>query len=90
VAAWPWRHFGQDPFIASDGTRFRLMICYELFLPLPWLSARLGAETVGIAASDDWGMPSVLAAARAKLIASLGDQDTILTAINNRTDHNGH
>lgn len=87
---WPWRHFEQAPFFASDGTRFRFMICYELFLPLPWLAARLGAETVGIAASDDWGMPRSLAAARAKLIAGLGDQHSILTAINNRTDHNGH
>jgi hypothetical protein len=57
---------------------------------LPWLAGRLGAETVGIAASDDWGMPKSLAVARAKLIASFGDQDSILTAINNRTDHNGH
>jgi hypothetical protein len=87
---WPWRHFEQDPFFAPDGTRFRFMICYELFLPLPWLAGRLGAETVGIAASDDWGMPKSLAVARAKLIASFGDQDSILTAINNRTDHNGH
>jgi hypothetical protein len=90
AAAVPWRYFEQAPLIAPDGTSLRFMICYELFLPLPWLAARLGLNGVAIAASDDWGMPASVAVARAKLISAMGDRNSTITAINNRRDVNGN
>ena len=89
VAA-PFRYFAQEPWIASDGMSLRFMICYELFLPLPWLATRLGSNSVAIAASDDWGMPASLALARGKLISALGDQNSTIIAVNNRREPNGN
>ncbi len=89
VAA-PYRHFEYEPWIAPDGTSVRFMICYELFLPLPWLAARLGSGKVAIAASDGWGMPVPLAFARTKLTSAFGDRNFIVTAISNTRDRNGN
>jgi hypothetical protein len=83
----PRDHFEQSGWRLPDGGLVRFMICYEAFLPLPWLAAlTAGADVVAIATNDAWDRRGISLLPREKLTSAMRVHAEIALATNRRPD----